>query len=60
MKYGVEQKLFIYDTFVQYSSWRKCHRNFRRQYPDSTMPFKATIYSIVTKLLSMGLFLNKK
>jgi hypothetical protein len=56
----VEQKWFIYDTFVRRSSWRKFRRKFRRNYPDSTVPYKATIYNIVTKLRSTGLVLNKK
>jgi hypothetical protein len=54
MKYSVEQKLSIYDTFVQRSSSRKCRTKFRRKYPDSTVPCKAMIYNIVTKLRSTG------
>jgi hypothetical protein len=60
MKCGVEQKLFIYDILVQRSSWRKCRRKFHRKYPDSTVPCKAMIYNIVTKLRSAGSVLDKK
>jgi hypothetical protein len=59
MKYVVEQKIFIYDTFVQYSSWRKCQRKFHRKYTDSTVPRKTTIYNITRKLCSMWLVLDK-
>jgi hypothetical protein len=44
MKYGVEQKIFMYDAFVQHSSWRKCHRKSRRKYSDSTVPHKVFFY----------------
>jgi hypothetical protein len=60
MKYNVEQKLFIYDTFVQCSSWRKCHRKFCRKYPDSTVPCKATIYNTVTESHSTESVLDRK
>jgi hypothetical protein len=59
MKYVVEQKIFIYDTFVQHSSWRKCQRKFHRKYTDSTVPRKTTIYNITRKLCSMWLVLDK-
>jgi hypothetical protein len=60
MKRRVEQKLFIYDTSLHRSSWRKCRRKLRREYPGSTMPCKATIYDIVTKLRSTVSVLVKK
>jgi hypothetical protein len=56
IKYSVEEKLFIYDTFVHCSSWKKCCRKD----PDSTVLCKATIYNKVTKLHSTGLVLDKK
>jgi hypothetical protein len=42
MKYSVEHKLFIYDIFVDHSSWMKCRRKFCRKYHDSRVPCKAT------------------
>jgi hypothetical protein len=59
MKYNIEQKLFIYDTFVQRSSRRKCSREFRRKFSDSAIPCKVTIYNIITKLRSVGSVLDK-
>jgi hypothetical protein len=60
MKYNAEQKLFIYDTFVQRSSWRKCRRKFRGMYPGSTVPYKATICNIVTKLRPTASMLDRR
>lgn len=60
MKYSVEQRVFIYDNFVKYSSWRKCCRKFRRKYPDVTVPCKATIYNMVEKVHKTGSVLDKK
>jgi hypothetical protein len=60
MKYSVEQRVFIYDTFVKHSSWRKCCRKFRRKYPDLTVPCKSTIYKIVKKVRKTGSVLDKK
>jgi hypothetical protein len=59
MKHSAEQKLFIYDTSVQHSSCRKCHRKFHRKYPDSTVLCKTIIYSITSKLHSTGSVLDK-
>jgi hypothetical protein len=60
MKYNVEQRVFMYDTFVKYSSWRKCCRKFRRKYPDVAVPCKATIYNMVEKVHKTGSVLDKK
>jgi hypothetical protein len=59
MKCNVQQKLFVSDIFVQHFRRGKCHRKFCRKYPDSTVPCKASIYSIITKLPSMGSMLDK-
>jgi hypothetical protein len=49
-KYSGEHKLFIYDNFAEFISWRKCHRKFGKKYLDSAMPCKATAYNVITKL----------
>jgi hypothetical protein len=59
MKYGVKQKLFMYDTFVQHSSWRKCNTEFHRKFPDSIVQHEAVIHNIITKLCFMGSVLEK-
>lgn len=58
--YNAEQILFICDTFVQSSSWRKCRRKFRGMYPGSTVPYKATICNFVTKLRPTALMLVRR
>jgi hypothetical protein len=60
MKCSVEQELFIYNTSVQCSLWRKCNRKFCKKYPDSIELCKAMLYNTVTKLHSSGLVLDKK
>lgn len=51
--------LYIYDTFIQRFSRRKC-RKFQWNYPDSTVPCKAVICNVITELCSPGLMLYKK
>jgi hypothetical protein len=57
---SVEQKLFIYDNFIQHPSGRKCQGNICRKHPDSTVPCKATMYNIKTNLHSAGSVLVKE
>jgi hypothetical protein len=59
MKYNVEQKLFVYETFVQCCSWRKCRRTFCRKYSDTLVPCRVMVYNVVTKLRYTGLMLDK-
>lgn len=49
MKYSSEKKLFTYISAL-HSSWKKCCRKFHENYSDSTVPYKAMIYSSATKL----------
>jgi hypothetical protein len=59
MKCSVQQKLFIYDTFVQRFSWRKWHRKFCRKYPESTVLCKTAVHSIIRKLHFSASMLDK-
>jgi hypothetical protein len=34
MRYTLEQRVFLYDTYVKYGSARKCRRKFRRKFRD--------------------------
>jgi hypothetical protein len=49
MRYSVGQRIFIYDTFMKRSSWKKCHRKFHRKYPNAAIPSKSMIYKLVAK-----------
>ena len=60
MRYSAVQRIFICNTFMKKSSWRKCRRKFRRQFPDSSVPDKTTIYRLVKKFNYTGSVQNKK
>ena len=51
-RYTAEQQIFIFNTFMKKSSWRNCRRKFRRQFPHSPVPDKATICRLVKKKLT--------
>jgi transposase len=56
VRYTLEQRVFLYDTYVQYGSARKCRRKFR----DERVPSRQTIYCLVNKLRTTGLLIDKK
>jgi hypothetical protein len=47
---SLEQRVFLYETYVKYGSagkcWRKCRRNFREE----RVPSRQTIHNLVHKL----------
>jgi hypothetical protein len=55
VKYNVEQKFFIYDSFVQRPSWRKWRTEFHSKYTDSTIHCNATIQNDITKFGFCGI-----
>jgi hypothetical protein len=60
MRYSVQQRIFIYDTFVKRSSWKKFRRKFRRKYPNTAVPSKSIIYKKVAKFRANGSVLDMK
>jgi ribosomal protein S19E (S16A) len=52
----LEHRVFLHDTCVKYGSARKSVRKFR----DERIPSRQTIHSLVNKLISTGLLLDKK
>ncbi|PSN35154.1 hypothetical protein C0J52_20041 [Blattella germanica] len=60
MAFTVEQCVFINNTFLKYSSWRRCRRRFQRKFPEVYPPSKYTIYKIAKKFRETGSVLNKK
>ncbi|KAJ4438832.1 hypothetical protein ANN_14785, partial [Periplaneta americana] len=60
MKYRLQQRVFIYDNFVKYESWRKVVTNFRQSFPDSPEPAKVMIYNLVKKFRTTESVLDKK
>jgi hypothetical protein len=60
VKYTLEQRIFLYDSYVKKKSYKSCKRRFPRRYPGVCITASSTILSLVKKLLSTGSFLDKK
>jgi hypothetical protein len=58
--YALEQRIFLFDTYVKYGSPRKCRRKFRRKFHDERVHSRQTIHSLVNKLISAELLIDKK
>jgi hypothetical protein len=56
VRYIVEQREFLYDSYVIYGSAGKCRFKFR----DERVPSRQTIHNLVNKLITMGLLIDKK
>ena len=60
MPFTIEQRVFINNTFANYSSQRKCYRKFSRLFPGIHSPSKCAIYKIAKKFCETGSVLDKK
>ncbi|PSN51602.1 hypothetical protein C0J52_09095 [Blattella germanica] len=60
VRYTLEQKRFIYDTYTRKKSIKKCRRKFRRKFPGIPVPHKSTIQQLVKKMCETGSFSDKK
>jgi hypothetical protein len=60
VRYTLEQRVFLYDTYVKYGSIRKCQRKFRRKFRDDSSPSRQTIHSFVNNHRTTGLLINTK
>jgi hypothetical protein len=49
VRYTLEQRVFLYDTYVKYASARKCRRKFRRKFRDERVPSRQAIHSLMDK-----------
>jgi hypothetical protein len=38
VRYTVEQRVFLYESYVKHSSARKCLKEYRRKFPEITVP----------------------
>jgi hypothetical protein len=54
----LEQRVFLYDTYVKYGSARKCRRKFRRKFRNERT--RQTIQNLMNKLRTTGLLIDKK
>jgi hypothetical protein len=53
---ALEQRVFLYDTYVKYGSAGKCRRKFR----DERVPSRKKNHNLVNKLRTTGLLTEKK
>jgi hypothetical protein len=60
VKYTLEQRIFLYDSYVKKKSYKSCKRRFRRRYPGDRIPASSTILRLVKKVRLTGSFLDKK
>jgi hypothetical protein len=58
--YTLEQRIFVYGTYVKYRSAGKCWRKFRSKFHDERVPSGQTIHNLVNKPRTMGLLTEKK
>jgi hypothetical protein len=56
---SLEQRVFLYDSYVKYESARKCRRKLRRKFCDERVPRNQTIRNLVNKLTSTWLLTDK-
>jgi transposase len=60
VRYTLEQRVLLYDTYVKYGSARKCLLKFRRKFRDERVRSRQTIYNLVNKLRTTGFLVDKK
>jgi hypothetical protein len=60
VRYTLEQRVFLYDPYVKHGSAGKCRRKFRRKFRDERVSSRQTIHTLVNKLRSTGLLVDKK
>jgi hypothetical protein len=56
VRYTLQQRVFLYDTYVRYGSAGKCRRKFR----DERVPSSQTIHNLASKLRTKGLLIDEK
>jgi hypothetical protein len=54
--YTLQQRVFLYDTYMKCGPAGKCRRKFR----DEGVPNRKTIPNLVNKLKTMGFLIDKK
>jgi hypothetical protein len=60
VRYTLEQRVFVYNTYVKYASARKCRRKFRRKFRGERVPSRQTIHDLVNNLRRAGFLIGKK
>jgi hypothetical protein len=60
VKYTLEQRIFLYASYVKKKFYESCKRRFRCRYPGVRIPAASAILRLVKKVRSTGSFLDKK
>ena len=60
VEYTLEQRIFLYDAYVKYSSTGRCRRKFQHQFAGVRIPSKSTNHDLVNKVKRTRSFLNKE
>jgi hypothetical protein len=60
VRYSVEQRVFLYDSHVEYGSAGKCRRKFDVNFVMKEFPVGKKIHNLVNKLRTTGFLIDKK
>jgi hypothetical protein len=60
VRYTLEQRVFLYDTYVKYGSATECWRKFRSKFCDDVLPSRQKIHNLVNEVRTTGLVIDKK
>lgn len=60
VSYTLEQRLFMYDTYVKSGCVRTVRRRFAHKFKNVTIPHRKTIHAIVNKVRQTGSLLDKR
>ena len=58
--YTLQQRIFMYDSYVITSSYREVVRRFQANYPGVRVPSRAAVRLLVKKFRETGSILDKK
>lgn len=60
VRYTLEQRVYMYDTYVKSGSAREVRRRFRRKFQEITVPQRETVHKLVNKVRRTGSVLDRK
>ncbi|GFG35644.1 hypothetical protein Cfor_02565 [Coptotermes formosanus] len=60
MRYTIQQRVYLVQTYFKYESARKGCRKFRCQFPREPVPSRQAIHYLVNKLTTTGSLVDKK
>jgi hypothetical protein len=60
LRYTLEPRVFLYETYVKYGSAKKCQQEFQHKFHHERVTSRQTIHNLVNKLQWTGLSIDKK